>query len=138
MTTHLDDRSNPGDGAEAERPDSGGVPGDPPAGEAAGDQAKSTAPPATAPPTALPTTAAPTAGAVIDADDWDQPPAAPLRTPMPTQSAVSRLGDVLVSPFGRHRRETMVVLSLVILALLVWVALTELLVAPGASQSILS
>ena len=57
---------------------------------------------------------------------------------MPTQSALSRFGDVLVSPFGRHRRETMVLLSLVVLALLVWMAVTELLVAPGASQSVLS
>ncbi len=122
MTTHLDDRSNPGDGAEAERP-----------GEAAAPEGTSgrTADEAVA---ATPQAAVP----AIDDHGWDEPPAAPLRTPMPTQSSVSRLGDMLVSPFGRHRRETMVVLSLMVLALLVWVAVTELLVAPGASQSILS
>lgn len=122
MTTHLDDRSSPGEGAEFDPAGSTDVPGEPslaPADET------------------VPTT--PRAGvAPIEPESWDPPPAAALRTPMPTQSSVSRLGDVLVSPFGRRRRETMVVLSLVVLAVLVWVALTELLVAPGASQSILS
>ncbi len=123
VTTHLDDRSNPGDGAEAERLGTGAAAQDGPS-DRTQDEAVQPAPQATL--------------AAIDAHGWDEPPAAPLRTPMPTQSAVSRLGDVLVSPLGRHRRETMVVLSLVVLALLVWVAVTELLVAPGASQSILS
>ncbi|MEZ5407340.1 MAG: hypothetical protein R2761_04895 [Acidimicrobiales bacterium] len=123
VTTHLDDRSNPGDGAEAERAGSGDA-SDGPTTQPAGDET-------------VPTTA-PTMAATAEPDGWDQPPAAPLRTPMPTQSALSRLGDLLVSPFGRHRRETMVLLSLVILAVLVWVAVSELLVAPGASQSILS
>ncbi len=123
MTTHLDDRSNPGDGAEAERPGAETAASDGPSGPAA-DKAVQPTPQA--------------ATAAIDGYDWDEPPAAPLRTPMPTQSTVSRLGDVLVSPLGRHRRETMVVLSLVVLALLVWVAVTELMVGPGASQSVLS
>lgn len=123
MTTHLDDRSNPGDGAEAERLGTETAAQDGPSGRTPDEAAR---------PSAQATLAA------IDAHGWDDPPAAPLRTPMPTQSALSRLADVLVSPFGRHRRETMVVLSLMVLALLVWVAVTELLVAPGASQSILS
>ena len=123
MTTHLDGRSNPGDGAEAERTGTGAAL-DAPATQPTSDET-------------VPGTPA-TVAAAIGPDVWDQPPAAPLRAPMPTQSSISRLGDLLVSPFGRHRRETMVVLSLVILAVLVWVALTELLVAPGASQSILS
>lgn len=110
MSTHLDDRSNPGDGPEADIVGPIGTVG--PVGADADSRAER-------------------AG-------WDHAPADLLRSPMPTQSALSRLGDVLVSPFGRRRRETMVLLSLVILALLVWVAVTELLVAPGASQSILS
>lgn len=125
MTTHLDDRSNPGDGAEAQRPGAdAAVAQDGPSGGAPDEAVQPTPPAMTL--------------AAIDDHGWDEVPAAPLRAPMPTQSAVSRLGDVLVSPFGRHRRETMVVLSLVVLALLVWVAVTELLVAPGASRSILS
>jgi len=129
MATNLDDRSSSGEGAEAEHAGSDAVAGDPSAPTTSETGETGAAPSAAAPSAAdLP----------FEPDRWDQPPAAPLRTPMPTQSAVSRLGDVLVSPFGRHRRETMVVLSLVVLAVLVWVALTELLVAPGASQSILS
>lgn len=120
MTTHLDDRSNPGDGAEAERPGIEAAAPDRPSGRASDEAVR------------------PATGEAFDGHSWDEAPGAPLRTPMPTQSAISRLGDVLVSPFGRHRRETMVVLSLMVLALLVWVAVTELLVAPGASQSILS
>lgn len=130
MSTHLDDRSNAGDGAEAERP---GSEAEQP-GAAAGAVEPAPAPTAPNGPEA-----ASTWSAIADGPDaWDQPPSAPLRTPMPTQSAVSRLGDVLVSPFGRHRRETMVLLSLLVLGLLVWLAVSELLVAPGAGQSIVS
>ncbi len=135
MTTHLDGRANPGDGAEAGRPDTGAV-ADP---SSTIDEPEPGSPWTEAGPSwaeAGPSWAEGTAA--TDPDGWDEPPAAPHRSPMPTQGALSRLGDVLVSPFGRRRRETMVLLSLVVLALLVWVAVTELLVAPGASQSILS
>lgn len=148
MTTHLDDRSNPGDGAEAEHPGAANAPADgevvAPDHEGPEAEIAPEAPDTVAAATiAAPSTTATTPDSVAGighagTDDWDHPPAAPLRSPMPTQSALSRFGDVLVSPFGRHRRETMVFLSLVVLALLVWVAVTELLVAPGASQSILS
>lgn len=132
MSTHLDDRSNAGDGAEAERP--GSDVERPGAAAGAVESAPASAP--TTPNGPEATSAWP---AIADGPDaWDQPPSAPLRTPMPTQSAVSRLGDVLVSPFGRHRRETMVLLSLLVLGLLVWLAVSELLVAPGAGQSIVS
>lgn len=132
VTTHLDDRSGAGDGAEAERPGA-----DAQRPDAAADAAEPTPAPA---PAAHHEPAATTTwlAAIGGPDAWDQPPAAPLRTPMPTQSTLSRLGDVLVSPFGRHRRATMVLLSLAVLALLVWVAVAELLVAPGASQSLFS
>ena len=139
VTTHLDDRSDRGDGAEAERPGAGTVPGDPADGPAPDATLPGTSPAAASPAATAPT-GTPAAGAPdgTDPDGWDRPPGAPLRTPMPTQGALSHLGDVLVSPLGRRRRETMVLLSLVVLGLLVWVAVSQLMVAPGSSQSILS
>jgi hypothetical protein len=61
---------------------------------------------------------------------------ATLRSLPVEQRTLSRLGDQLAAPFFSHRRQTMVLLSLLVLAALVYLAVGQLQIEPASTSSI--